>query len=218
MSLKIDLSQFEVDIKRYMAKQHLPDIMRKATILALPKIKQEFSRAYKRTDFSRGLRGKYAGDYDRDVMAILGFYPQDVDGIDEELAKILSNSIKFSPFITRNQAVYFQITSENLKDYLASEYKQGSYKTDTGATVDWLNWILYGGRVNANLVIGSFDESRSGRGIMLHVGKGSWSAAEYPDFPASSDGGFIQELLDSEDFKEKTGLILLEKIQKVLNV
>jgi len=216
MSIKIDFSAFEQDIKKYMAKYELPKIVRSATELSINKLRRAFIEEYRKTDFSIGLRGGYAGDVDRDVMAILGFYPFDVDDIDEKIGNILGDSLKFTKFISRNNAIYFQLTSENLSDFLRDNYPGGSYDTDSGARVDWLNWILFDGRVDANLIIGAFDESRSGRGIMLHLGRGDWQASDYDVFPASSSGGFIAELLNSESFKEKAIRIITENIQKVV--
>lgn len=218
MSLKINnISAVSKDMRRYVVKNNFPSWLREATELALPKIRLAFKKAYRQTDFSRGLKGRYPFDLDRDVQAILGFYPTEVDGIDDKISDILGDALKFSKFVTRNDNVYFQLTSENMKDFLSQEYPDGSYETKTSSTVDWLDWILYGGHVNADLIIDAkFDESRSERGLMLNIGNGDWRAEDYEVFPASAEGGFIKELLDSDDFKNEAALIITEKFRKVV--
>ncbi len=157
-------------------------------------------------------------DWEKDVQAILGFYPFEVDDIDQRIADILGESIKFTKFIVRNDAVYFQVTSQNLKEFLASQYTDASYKSKNEVTVDWLSWILYGGTVDADLIFSTnfARDSKSGRAIMLHVGTGDWDAADYDVFPSSDSGGFIKELLNSEEFVDIAQTVIADNFRKAV--
>lgn len=218
MSIKIDFSALKKSIRSHVVKNDFPILLREATNASLPKLRKEFARIYKSTDFSRGLRGQYPDDWERDVQAILGFYPFEVDDIDDKIASILGESIRFTKFIVRNDAVYFQVTSQNLKDFLAAEYPNGSYTSSGGGNVDWLNWILYGGSVDADLIFKSTltRDSKSGRALMLNVGKGQWDAEEHDVFPSSDSGGFIKELLNSEEFAEIAQKTIADNFRKVV--
>lgn len=218
MSIKIYLSALKKGIRSHVVKNNFPTLLREATNASLPKLRREFARIYKSTDFSRGLRGQYPYDWEKDVQAILGFYPFEVDDIDQRIADILGESIKFTKFIVRNDAVYFQVTSQNLKEFLASQYTDASYKSKNEVTVDWLSWILYGGTVDADLIFSTnfARDSKSGRAIMLHVGTGDWDAADYDVFPSSDSGGFIKELLNSEEFVDIAQTVIADNFRKAV--
>jgi len=220
----INFNKFEKDLKAFATRNILPKVVKKAAVLALPRLRQELVRSFKRTIFVQGLRDKYTNVDFLDVRGNLGFNDSDAENIIDDIAEIFQNSfndvteqsLSFQKF-----ALKFDITTSDIEDSIRSQI-DGSYTSagdDGSFEVEWLQSLLDGWETPGYDILFNIDSefSRSERAIMVKSTKKSWSSEDYNNFARVGYKNFVEETINDELFIERSQKIILESLRKSLN-
>lgn len=219
----INFKKFEKNLKAFATRNVLPAVVKKASVVALPRLRQELVRSFKRTLFVQGLRDKYPNVDFLDVRGNLGFNNSDAEIVIDDIAEIFQNS--FNDVTTQSLSfqkfsLKFSITTDDIEDSIRSQI-DGSYTSDSGNNfeVEWLQSLLDGWETPGYDIFFNIDSefSRSDRAIMVKSTGKTWSSKDYNNFARVGYKNFIEETINDELFIERSQKIILESLRKSLN-
>ena len=221
----INFKEFEKNLKAFATRNVLPKVVKKASVAALPRLRQELVRSFKRTLFVQGLRDKYPNVDFLDVRGQLGFNDSYAKIVIDDIAEIFQNS--FNDVTTKSLsfqkfALKFSITTDDIEKSIRSQIK-GSYTYDSGNNfeVEWLKSLLDGWETPGYDILFNIDPdagfSRSDRAIMVKSTGKTWSSEDYNNFAKVGYKNFIEETINDELFIERSQKIILESLRKSLN-
>lgn len=219
VSIKItNLENVKKKIKKKMAVEVFPKVLKSAENNAIPRLIQEFNDALERTEAFQGLNGAFRNDENRDVAAHLGIIPEFAEDSIDQIKRIVKDKVFRADAIgkTRDGVIGFKFTVKNL----ANEFLQipnAVYPSDT-TDIPWLEWLLKGGSVDAEILFSvrvgrnRFETSRTERAIMRPTG--DWNIDDYNRF--SKNGNFIADALLDEIWIANSEKIIIEEVKKAL--
>ena len=222
----INFKKFEKNLKAFATRNVLPAVVKKASVVALPRLRQELVRSFKRTLFVQGLRDKYPNVDFLDVRGNLGFNNSDAEIVIDDIAEIFQNS--FNDVTTQSLSfqkfsLKFSITTDDIEDSIRSQI-DGSYTStsdDGSFEVEWLQSLLDGWETPGYDIFFNIDPdsgfSRSDRSIMVKSTGRTWSSKDYKNFARGGYKNFIEETINDELFIERSQKIILESLRKSLN-
>jgi len=183
--------------------------VRESLNIIRPELSEKFVEAYDRTLLHQALIGDFSGNKEFDLPAHLGFgrdpAPSAID-VDSQIRFGLSEVLQVTPIRRSYGKFSFNITVVGFQEILQSQL-DGSYITEKGDIINWLEWLLEGiGDIDGysirfdyelkNVNIGSI--SRSGRAIMVKDG-GGWSVGDYT---FAENENFIIDILNDLTWQE----------------
>ena len=194
-----------------------------------PEVKKLFLKAMSRNDIIRGIQGYFPEDEEKDIQAIFGLSDEDAEEAIQEMIRIVESSLQteFKVFYPEGKTqirytfrFFWEDLEKNIREMESATYRYEYKETVFGRgggqysypyTVFWINWLLDGVSVDAEL---TFDDNskglalaktRSGRARMLR------SSTDYWSWPGTN---FIEDIVYSPYFREKLNVLYTKLLEK----
>ncbi len=230
--LTLNIGKLKSDLQVLLEAKALPAILN----LAKPKIQKRVADAYADYFTTTELYHDFSitGKSDRNVRAILGLDERDIDPFFDNLQDAIRATTEvvqltsfgeggFVKFGT-GSAILFSIRTPNLPKHLLGQ-GFGSYISENGHLVPWLEWLLHGSGTGTHgvLFLKNFSErSKSGEAVMSDHNLLPFDIDDYNRFTSAFEQGdneknFLTEMAQNPNFRETANQIITEEISRASN-
>jgi len=208
-------------IKAKMYKDIFPKVLYDAQQLAVPKLKELFIEKLEETMAIQGLRGDFAGIVQQDAQAHLGLTDAFAADSIEQIKDIIRENVFQATDIsqTSNGVIGFKFSPKQISEEVL-QIPNASYTSSKGDEIPWLQWLLKGGMVSAEITFqissraSTRTVSRSSRALMIAFGDEEigWDIDDYSRF--SEKGNFIADVTTDPEWEDKSKAIIIGAIKK----